>query len=154
MGEQAVGKFEKVASGVYLEGLAVAYERNVIWYSDIIAGGIHGVRPDGSKVQPFNEGRMWTGGVMMSGDGSVLSTGQGGTMWNNEFSSRYVTFLAVDRPNDDNYQGSFAKVDLGLTLRAPNKRWELALIGKNINDRVISGNCNSAPLLTGAVLAT
>jgi iron complex outermembrane recepter protein len=72
----------------------------------------------------------------------------------NEFSSRYVTFLAVDRPNDDNYQGSFAKVDFGLTLRAPNKRWELALIGKNINDRVISGNCNSAPLLTGAVLAT
>jgi sugar lactone lactonase YvrE len=88
MGEQAVGKFEKVASGVYLEGLAVAYERNVIWYSDIIAGGIHGVRPDGSKVQPFNEGRMWTGGVMMNGDGSVLSTGQGGTMWNNPDSGK------------------------------------------------------------------
>jgi iron complex outermembrane receptor protein len=72
----------------------------------------------------------------------------------NELSSRYVTFLAVGRPNNDNYQGSFAKVDLSLALRAPNNLWELAVIGKNVNDRITSGNCNAAPLLTGAVLAT
>jgi iron complex outermembrane recepter protein len=73
---------------------------------------------------------------------------------NNEFSSRYVTFLAVDRPNNDNYQGSFAKIDLGLTLRAPGGLWEVALIGKDINDKITSGECNSAPLLTGATVAT
>jgi sugar lactone lactonase YvrE len=88
MGEQAVGTFERVASGVYLEGLTVDYERNVVWYSDVIAGGIHGVRADGSKVRSFNEGRMWTGGVMMNEDGSVLSTGQGGIMWNNPDSGK------------------------------------------------------------------
>jgi sugar lactone lactonase YvrE len=82
MGDQAIGQFEKIASGVYLEGLTVDYERNVIWYSDVIAGGIHGVRPDGTRIQSFNENRMWTGGVMMNQDGSVLSTGQGGIMWN------------------------------------------------------------------------
>jgi sugar lactone lactonase YvrE len=82
MAKQPVGGFEKIASGVYLEGLAVDHKRNVVWYSDVIAGGIHGVRPDGSQVQSLNEGRMWTGGVMMNEDGSVLSSGAGGIMWN------------------------------------------------------------------------
>lgn len=83
MGELATGAFDKVASGIYLEGLAVDYTRGTIWYSDVIAGGIHGVKPDGSKVDTFNAGRMWTGGVMMNADGAVLSTGEGGIMWNN-----------------------------------------------------------------------
>ena len=47
----------------------------------------------------------------------------------------FVTFLAVDRPNNDNYQGGFAKIDLGLTLESPKDLWEIALIGKDLNDR-------------------
>ena len=77
-----MGEFTKIASGLYLEGLAVDHVRDVIWYSDVIAGGIHGVKPDGTKVGAFNESRMWTGGVMMNADGAVLSTGEGGIMWN------------------------------------------------------------------------
>jgi iron complex outermembrane receptor protein len=69
----------------------------------------------------------------------------------NEISSRYVTFLAVDRPNDDNYQGGFVKVDLSVTLSAPNNLWELAVIGKDLNDKITSGNCNNAPLLSEVV---
>lgn len=77
------GEFVEIARGLYLEGLAVDHEREIVWYSDVIAGGIHGVTFDGAKVGSFNEGRMWTGGVMMNEDGSVLSTGQHGIMWNN-----------------------------------------------------------------------
>lgn len=83
MGELAVGEYVKLAEGVYLEGLSVDHKRDVIWYSDVIAGGIHGVKPDGTKVCSFNEDRMWTGGVMMNADGAVFSTGQGGIRWNN-----------------------------------------------------------------------
>ncbi len=83
MSEAATDNFTKVASGIYIEGLAVDHVRDVIWYSDVIAGGIHGVKPDGTKVTSFNPDRMWTGGVMMNADGSVLSTGEGGIMWNN-----------------------------------------------------------------------
>src|SRR5579862_5406122 len=83
-----IGEFEQVASGIYLEGLSVDYKRDVVWYSDVIAGGIHGVRPDGRKVGSFNEGRMWTGGIMMNEDGAVLSSGQGGIMWNDPDSGR------------------------------------------------------------------
>lgn len=72
----------KLAEGIYLEGLCVDHARDVIWYSDVIAGGIHGVRGDGSPVGTLDEGRMWTGGVMMNADGAVLSSGQGGIRWN------------------------------------------------------------------------
>jgi sugar lactone lactonase YvrE len=83
MTELAVGEYDKLAEGIYLEGLSVDHRRGVIWYSDVIAGGIHGVTPDGTRAGSFNEGRMWTGGIMMNEDGAVFSSGQGGIMWNN-----------------------------------------------------------------------
>lgn len=73
--------YEQLASGIYLEGLAVDYARDTVWYSDVIAGGIHGVARDGSTTV-FNADRMWTGGIMLNEDGKVLSSGQGGIMWN------------------------------------------------------------------------
>jgi iron complex outermembrane receptor protein len=69
----------------------------------------------------------------------------------NELSSRYVTYLAVDRPNNDNYQGAFVKIDLGVTLQGPKNLWEVAVIGKDINDKITSGNCVSSPLETEIV---
>lgn len=81
--ELAVGDYTKIAEGIYLEGLAYDFGRDVVWYSDVLTGGIHGVKPDGTPVGSFNEDRMWTGGVMLNADGSVLSTGEHGIMWNN-----------------------------------------------------------------------
>lgn len=75
--------FTEIARGIYLEGLSIDHKREVVWFSDVIAGGVHGVTFDGTKVGTFNEGRMWTGGIMMNEDGSVLSTGQFGIKWNN-----------------------------------------------------------------------
>ncbi len=77
-----MGEFEKIASGIYLEGLAVDCDRNIVWYSDVIGGGVHGLMPDRS-AQLLNSGRMWTGGILINEDGSVLSSGAGGIMWNN-----------------------------------------------------------------------
>ena len=69
----------------------------------------------------------------------------------NEISSRFVTYLAVDRPNNDNFQSAFVKIDLGVTLQGPKNLWEVAVIGKNINDKITSGNCASSPLETEIV---
>jgi sugar lactone lactonase YvrE len=88
MGQLLVAEFERIASGIYLEGLAIDHERDVIWYSDVIAGGIHGVKPDGSRVTSFNEDRMWTGGVLLNADGSVLSSGERGILWNDPETGR------------------------------------------------------------------
>jgi len=82
MAQVATDACEAIASGIYLEGLAIDTTRDVIWYSDVIAGGIQGVKPDGTKITSFNPERMWTGGVLVNSDGCVLSSGEGGIMWN------------------------------------------------------------------------
>lgn len=79
--------YERVATGVYLEGLAADYARGLVWYSDVIAGGIHGVGPGGPAAS-FNQDRMWTGGIMLNEDGAILSSGQGGIMWNHPESGK------------------------------------------------------------------
>ncbi len=88
MAEPAVGDYVSLAEGIYLEGLAVDHEREVVWYSDVIAGGCHAVKFDGTPVGSINESRMWTGGIMMNADGAVLSTGEGGIMWNHPVTGR------------------------------------------------------------------
>ncbi len=83
-----------IASGIYLEGLGIDHGSDVIWYSDVIAGGIHGVKPDGTPVKTLNPERMWTGGVAVNADGCVLSSGQGGIMWNDPQSRRSDWLIA------------------------------------------------------------
>jgi len=61
----------------------------------------------------------------------------------NQFSTKFVRFLAINRPNNDNYQDSFVKIDASIALRGPEDRWEVALIGKNINDKITSGICSA-----------
>jgi iron complex outermembrane receptor protein len=72
---------------------------------------------------------------------------------NNSFTTRYVTDLAIDRPGNDNYQGSFVKIDAGLKLQDPTNFWEVALIAKNINNKVTSGNCASSGYKEGVTSA-
>lgn len=82
------GEFTDIARGIYLEGLAVDPVRGIVWYSDVIAGGVHGVKPDGTGVATLNPERMWTGGVLLNEDGAVLSSGEGGIMWNHPETGR------------------------------------------------------------------
>lgn len=82
MNEPAIEAYAKLASGLYLEGLAVDHARGVTWYSDVLAGGVHGVTCEGVAIGSLNPARMWTGGVLMNYDGKVLSSGQHGIMWN------------------------------------------------------------------------
>lgn len=69
----------------------------------------------------------------------------------NYVSTRYVTFLAIDRPNNDNYQGSFIKSDLSLSLNGPGDGWEVALVVKNVGDKLIEGNCNASATSVGVI---
>lgn len=80
--EQLTDSFEQLASGLWLEGLAIDSLRNIVWYSDVIGGGVHALMPNGS-VETVNPARRWTGGLLINEDGAVLSSGAGGIMWNN-----------------------------------------------------------------------
>jgi outer membrane receptor protein involved in Fe transport len=56
-----------------------------------------------------------------------------------QYSSSYLTNLGYQF-----YQKSFYKTDLSLTLEGPKDRWEVALIGKNLNNALTTGNCANA----------
>ena len=71
---------------------------------------------------------------------------------NNSYTTRYVTDLAIDYPGNANYQGGFAKIGAGLTLRDPTNFWDVALIANNINNKVTSGNCASSAYKQGVII--
>jgi iron complex outermembrane receptor protein len=59
----------------------------------------------------------------------------------NQYSSDYLAYLGL-RP--DFTQKGYWKSDLSVTMQGPRDRWEVALIGKNIFDRLTSHNCTAA----------
>lgn len=71
---------------------------------------------------------------------------------NNQLSSKYVTYPAVGRPNNDNYQKGFVKVDASIALKDAEDHWEVALIGKNITDKLTTSNCSATNFAGGLVL--
>jgi len=64
---------------------------------------------------------------------------------NNLYSARFPTFLAVDRPNNDNFQGGYFKVDLGAQLTTPQDRWEFSVISNDINNKITASVCSNGP---------
>jgi iron complex outermembrane receptor protein len=60
---------------------------------------------------------------------------------NTHVTSKYLTALGF---RSDYFQKGFAKVDLSLTLQGPNNRWEVALIGKNVTEKLTTSNCNNS----------
>lgn len=70
---------------------------------------------------------------------------------NNQLSSKYPSYLALNRPNRDNFQRGYIKFDLGLTLKSSDDRWEVALIGKNLSDKLVASNCSASNTQGGGV---
>ncbi|KHK92929.1 TonB-dependent receptor [Novosphingobium malaysiense] len=67
--------------------------------------------------------------------GKTLAMGVGGT-----YSSRYLTNIAG---REDMYQSGYFKLNANIALRGEDDRWELALIGSNLTNKVITGNCTN-----------
>jgi iron complex outermembrane receptor protein len=64
----------------------------------------------------------------------------------NQYVSKYPAALS---PRLDTYQRAYFKADLSLTLHGPRDRWELALIGKNIANKLTNGNCTTSDFQNG-----
>ncbi|MDE8652975.1 TonB-dependent receptor [Novosphingobium album (ex Liu et al. 2023)] len=69
----------------------------------------------------------------------------------NQYSSRFVTFIAIGRPHDDNFQKAFLKSDLSVALRGPDERWEVALVGNNLTDKITAANCSASNAQGGLI---
>ena len=76
---------------------------------------------------------------------------------NNQFSSKYESFLANGRPIradtglPDNYQPHYFKIDAGIALKSDDHRWEFAVIGTNLGDKLIASNCSASNTQGGGV---
>lgn len=71
---------------------------------------------------------------------------------NNQYSSSYPSYLANGRPNRDNIQNDFFKIDATLALKGENDAWEVALIGNNLTDKLIHSNCSASNSAGGIFL--
>lgn len=76
---------------------------------------------------------------------------------NNQFSSKYPSYLANGRPVradtglPDNFQPSYIRFDAGLSLKSDDNRWEFAVIGKNLGDKLVASNCSASNTQGGGV---
>lgn len=78
-----------------------------------------------------------------------LSNGMGlGFGGGARYVSEYATTL-VDLPGFE--QGGFVKYDANIALRAPNDRWEVALIGSNLGNKLTRGWCVNSNVQNGTV---
>ena len=83
--------FTALAKGRYLEALAI--DEHVVWFSDVILGGVQGWRPDGA-LSHWLVDRKWIGGILFNEDGSLLCSGPGGIAWVNPMTGRSGTLLS------------------------------------------------------------
>jgi iron complex outermembrane receptor protein len=65
-----------------------------------------------------------------------------------DYSGDYQTGLAMTRSTE---QSSYVKTSASVALRSANDAWEVALVGKNMGDKITSGNCTVANVGNGAV---
>jgi len=65
-----------------------------------------------------------------------------------QYSSRYLANLGR-RP--DFYQQAFAKFNASVALKGKDDRWEVALIGNNLTDKLTTGSCGSLNYAGGQV---
>jgi sugar lactone lactonase YvrE len=73
--------FRPVAGGFcFLE--APRADGGVVWFTDVVLGGLRRLFPDG-RIDEWLPGRRWIGGIVLNRDGAVLCSGPDGIAWVN-----------------------------------------------------------------------
>lgn len=100
--------------------------------------------------RPLMRAPDWTGNLGFNYENPL---GQSGMTWvfgmDANFSSKYFTDLTE---RSDMIQSGYIKTNASLALKGKKDAWELALIGNNLADKLVSGNCVNANLAAGVIL--
>lgn len=70
--------FQPITKGYYLEALSI--DGDVVWFSDVIGGGVRRLQPDG-RIDTWFPNKRWIGCIVLNDDGCVISSGAGGIAW-------------------------------------------------------------------------
>ncbi|OWR01280.1 TonB-dependent receptor [Sphingopyxis witflariensis] len=98
--------------------------------------------------QPLPRSPKWSGTLFA--DIAVPISGAVDFIANGGMTYRSTAFLE-ESFNPAAAQDSFAKFDLRLGVRASNKRWELAVVGKNLTNELTAGHAFNTPLAAGVI---
>lgn len=85
-------QFEAIASGIYLEGLAIA--GGDVWFTDVIGGGVGRIR--GGRTERWCAETRWLAAVQPLDDGSVLISGADGIVRLDPESGATRTIVAAE----------------------------------------------------------
>jgi iron complex outermembrane receptor protein len=118
-------------------------------FSPSVNGGLGGFTAQDLSGLPLIRAARWQANFGFDWEKDVGNDMTLAVSNNNHLSSRYLVNLG--RPY---YQKGFIKVDVSATLRGPQDRWELALIGKNLNNALTTGNCTNSNLQGGLLAGT
>lgn len=67
-----------------------------------------------------------------------------------QYSSKYLANIGLNRP--DYYQSAFGRINATIALADANDRWEIALIGNNLTDKLSTGSCTNLNYSGGQIL--
>lgn len=112
-------------------------------YSPTFNGGLGGFTAQDRSGVPLLRAPLWSA---VFGFDYELPVGENLDLViasNTQYSSRQLLNLGYLY-----YQDAYFKTDASVTLK--NERWELALIGKNLNNELTSGNCANSNRAAGA----
>ncbi len=87
----ADSRVHQIADGVHLGGLLG--DGDVVWFSDLVGGGLHRLNADGSIDHWLTE-RRWIAGLVRNEDGVMLVSGASGITWLDPDSGETGTLLA------------------------------------------------------------
>lgn len=88
--------------------------------------------------RPMLRAPRWSGHVGLNYE-TGLQTGMTlGLGWYTTYSSKYLTNMLA---RDDMWQNSFFTHNASISLKGANDTWEVALIGNNLTDKLVRGNC-------------
>jgi D-xylonolactonase len=97
-------EFEKIVTGfAFLEGPRVD-EADVLYFSDVMLGGVH-IRATDGTIQTLIPERKWIGGLALNQDGGIICSGHGG--------------LAYAHPKSDKSRPLLSAID-GIPINAVN----------------------------------
>ncbi|MDQ4421550.1 TonB-dependent receptor [Sphingobium sp. DEHP117] len=71
---------------------------------------------------------------------------------NTRYSSKYATNPFVnDAQQGQFYQPSYVMIDAAVRLKGPDSRWELALIGRNLTNKIVATTASNVPFTAASV---
>lgn len=67
-----------------------------------------------------------------------------------QYSTKYLANIGLNRP--DYYQKAFGRINATIALSDVDDRWEVALIGNNLTDKITTGSCTNLNYSGGQIL--